>query len=78
MFHLQIPIFRVGFICPVPKMHEADFCQPQIPVSLIFSFRLGTTPQEQVPEQELIFLLFVAPQWCVGTLALQEGEWGSG
>lgn len=58
-------------------MHEADFCQPQIPVSLIFSLRLGTTPQEQLPEQELIFLLFVAPQ-CVDTLALQEGEWGSG
>lgn len=32
MFHLQIPMFRVGFICPVPKMHEADFCQPQIPL----------------------------------------------
>ena len=72
--HLML---RVGFICPVPKMHETDFCQPQIPVSLIFSLRLGTTPQEQLPEQELIFLLFVAPQ-CVDTLALQEGEWGSG
>ena len=38
-------MFGVGFICPVPKMHEADFCQPQIPVSLIFSLRLGTTPK---------------------------------
>ena len=59
-------------------MHEADFCQPQIPVCLIFSLRLGTTPQAQLPEQELIFLFFVAPQWYVDTLALQEGEWGSG
>lgn len=53
-------------------------CMRLISVNLrsLFGFlpEIGYHPQEQLPEQELIFLLFVVPQSCVDTLALQEGE----
>ncbi|XP_014640281.1 PREDICTED: olfactory receptor 2AG1-like [Ceratotherium simum simum] len=71
-------MFRVGFICPVTVTHDTDFCRSQVPVSSGFSLGLGTTLQQQLPEQELFLPVPVALQSSVDTLALQEKEWRSG
>ncbi|KAF5918806.1 hypothetical protein HPG69_005844, partial [Diceros bicornis minor] len=79
-----LPHFYGNILDPVttPRavcmLKQLAFSSLEVPVSSGFSLELGTTLQQQLPEQEFLVAVPVALQSSVDTLSLQEGEWGSG